>query len=65
MAAKMSAEEVRQLFKAEGFAQDEEAAIAWGVSMRSVYNWKKKGCPRKGQSKQLRQRLAELRRKAS
>lgn len=52
----ISAAEIKELIKLNGW-RDEEAASECGVSLRTIYNWKRKGCSRKGEAKRLLKRL--------
>lgn len=61
----MTSTEIRFLLRLKGWNRDEEAAARLGVSLRTIYNWKRKGCPRKGEAKRLRRMLEEARRAAS
>jgi len=61
MAAKMTAKEIKELYDLEGHRSYQDAADAWLHSLRTVYNWLRKGCSRKGESKRLRARLEAAR----
>ena len=52
----MQAKEVKELLKLTGWA-DEYLAVEIGVSLKSIYNYKTKGCSRKGTSKILKRLL--------
>jgi hypothetical protein len=61
MSAKMTAKEIKELYDLEGHRSYQDAADSWLHSLRTVYNWLRKGCPRKGESKRLRARLEAAR----
>ncbi len=59
----MEASEVNELLKLTGWA-DEYLAVECGVSQKTIYRWRLRGCHRKGQTRILR-RLLERARKES
>lgn len=52
----MNAADVKELMRLKGW-RDEDAAFHLAVSARTIYNWKKLGCSRKGEAKRLRRLL--------
>ena len=64
MAAKMSPEEVREFIKEMGWTTDEEAAVGVSKSLKTIYNWKRKGCPHR-EGKRLRKMLKDAQERLS
>ena len=59
MAWKMSAREFRTLCEQAGWARPEDVSSHLGISFRSVYTYRKSGCPLKGVSNRMRKQFEQ------